>query len=43
MSEKTINAGEKTVQAQYRIGMQDICKAHEIKIGDRVEVWIRKV
>ena len=38
-----INCGERTVQALHRVAFQDICKAHDIEPGDRIEVWIKKV
>lgn len=38
-----INVGERFVQAQYRVNLQNICKAHGIEVGDRIEVWIKKV
>lgn len=39
----TINVGERKVQAQYRITLQSICKAHGIAVDDRIEVWIKKI
>jgi hypothetical protein len=38
-----INCGERTVQALHRVALQDICKVHDIEVGKRVEVWIKKV
>lgn len=38
-----INCGRRDVQAQYRVNLQRICKAEGIKVGDTVEVWIKKV
>ena len=42
MTEDFINCGERTVQILHRIALQDICRAHGIKPGDNVEVWIKK-
>ena len=43
MTDGVINCGERTVQALYRVALQDICTAHGIDVGTRVEVWIKKV
>lgn len=37
-----INVGEVRVIKQYRLPV-GACRAHDIKEGDRVEVWIRDV
>ena len=42
MNEDLINCGERTVQILHRIALQDICRTHEIKPGDNVEVYIKK-
>ena len=42
MTEDLINCGERTVQTLHRIALQDICRGHDIKPGDNVEVWIKK-
>ena len=39
----TISVGERPVQNQYRVNVsKDLCKAHGIGVGDRVEIWIKK-
>ena len=38
-----INCGERRVQTLRRVAIQDICQAHDIEVGDRVEVWIKKI
>lgn len=38
-----INCGRRDVQAQYRVNLQRICRAEGIKVGDTVEVWIKKI
>lgn len=43
MAEELVNCGERSVQALYRVSLQDICTAHGIDVGTRVEVWIKKV
>ena len=43
MTEELINCGERPVQALHRVALQDICKAHGIEPGDRIEIWIKKV
>jgi len=40
---QVINCGERRVQTLSRIAIQDICQAHNITVGDRVEVWIKKI
>ena len=42
MTKDLINCGERTVQILHRIALQDICRAHSIKPGDNVEVYIKK-
>lgn len=39
-----ISVGERPIQNQYRVNVsKDLCEAHGISPGDRVEVWIKKV
>ena len=40
---KLINAGERHIQKQYRIVLRDICIYNNIKEGDIVEVYIKRV
>ena len=41
MSTKVINCGERAIQKAFRIALSDICQAHGLKPGDRVEVEIK--
>ena len=39
-----ISVGERPMQGQHRVTLsKDLCDAHDISQGDRVEIWIRKV
>lgn len=40
---KLINCGERSVNKRFRIVITDIAKKYDIKEGDKVEVFIRKV
>ena len=41
---ETISVRERQIQNQYRVNVsKDVCEAHGIETGDRVEVWIKKV
>ena len=40
---KLINCGQRTVQSMYRVSLRDICTGEKIKVGDKIEVFIKKV
>lgn len=40
---KLVNCGQRTVQSMYRVSIRDICTSENISIGDKIEVYIRKV
>ena len=43
MNSKLINCGERNIQSMYRISLKDICDRYGIKLGDTVEVYLKKV
>ena len=44
MSAELINCGQRFLQkGGFRISLKDICKINNIKEGDAVEVYIKKV
>lgn len=43
MQDDLINCGQRRVQKEFRIVLRDICEYNEIKEGDVIEVFIKKV
>ena len=42
MPKNLINCGERTIQKEFRVVLRDICKKHNIKEHDVVEVYIKQ-
>lgn len=38
-----INCGERNVQKGFRLAIRDICERYDIKEGESVELYIKKV
>ncbi len=43
MPSALINCGERKIQTLFRIALKGICERYDIKEGDAVEVFIRKI
>lgn len=43
MSDDLINCGQRTVQKTGRIAIGDILASNDLKVGDTVEVFLKKV
>jgi hypothetical protein len=43
MADELINCGQRTIQVMGRIAIKDIMETNNLKVGDKIEVFLKKV